>query len=152
MDRIFKVDIKIAFIIFVILDIFCVGLGMGVPFFCILFGFPVGWYSVKRIIINSNRGKVNFILKKTLHYALVTSIFTFLVMTILWGRTVHMFFDPNTDFVNFGIPFILYEPKLSFIGWLFLMIFISPFLQLLTTIFTSYLTLLKWLKENKTLE
>ncbi len=152
MDRIFKVDIKIVFMIFVILDIFCVGLGMGVPFLCILFGFPIGWYSVKRIIINSNQGKVNFILKKTLRYALVTSIFTFLVMTILWGRTVPMLFDPNTDFVNFGIPFIIYEPKLSFIGWLFLMIFISPFLQLLTTIFTSYLTLLKWLKDNKTLE
>ena len=152
MDRIFKVDIKIVFMIFVILDIFCVGLGMGVPFFCILFGFPVGWYSAKRIIINANREKVDFILKKTLHYALVTSIFTFLVMTILWGRTVPMFFDPNMDFVNFGIPFILYDPKLSFIGWMFLMIFISPFLQLLTTIFASYLILLKWLKDNKTLE
>jgi hypothetical protein len=76
MDRIFKVDIKIVFMIFVILDIFCVSLGMGVPFFCILFGLPVGWYSAKRIIVNSNREKVNFILKKTLHYALATSIFT----------------------------------------------------------------------------
>lgn len=42
MDRIFKVDIKNVFMIFVILDIFCVSLGMGVPFFCILFGLPVG--------------------------------------------------------------------------------------------------------------
>jgi len=76
MDRVFRLDIKIIFIIFAILDLFCIAMGMGVPIFCILFGFPI--------------------------------------------------------------------------GWLFLMIFISPFLQLLTTIFTSYLTLLKWLKNNKT--
>ncbi|MHC2995538.1 MAG: hypothetical protein IBV53_08570 [Candidatus Atribacteria bacterium] len=146
--RVFRLDIKIIFIIFAILDIFCVGLGMGVPIFCILFGFPIGWYSTKRVIMNSE--DINFILKKILHYALVTSIFTFFIMSILWGRTIPMLFDSNTDFVNLGIPFILYDPKISFIGWLFLMIFISPFLQLLTTIFTSYLTLLKWLKNNKT--
>jgi len=152
MDKIFKLDIKIIFMIFVILDIFCIGLGMGVPIFCILFGFLIGWYNTKRVIVNSHQGKVNFILKKTLHYALVTSIFTFLVMVILWGRTIPMFFNPNTDFMNLGIPFILYEPKISFIGWLFLMIFISPFLQLLATIFVSYLTLLKWSKNSKTIE
>ena len=48
-----------------------------------------------------------------------------------------------------GHPFILYDPKISFIGWLVLMMFISPFLQLLTTIFGSYLTLLRWLKSNR---
>jgi hypothetical protein len=40
---------------------------------------------------------------------------------------------------------ILYDPKASFIGWLVPMIFISPFLQLLTTVFGSYMTLLiRW--------
>ncbi len=29
-------------LLFVLLDAFCVGLGMGVPIFCILFGLPVG--------------------------------------------------------------------------------------------------------------
>ncbi len=147
MDRVFKLDIKIIFIIFVILDLLCIAMGMGVPIFCILFGFPIGWYSAKRVIINSE--DVTFILKKILQYALVTSIFTFFIMSILWGRTIPMLFDSNTDFVNFGIPFILYDPKISFIGWLFLMIFISPFLQLLTTIFASYLTILKWPKDNQ---
>ncbi len=50
MDRIFKLDIKIIFIIFVTLDLFCVAMGMGVPIFCILFGFPIGTYSAKRVI------------------------------------------------------------------------------------------------------
>ena len=53
--------------------------------------------------------------------------------------------DPTADFANFGIPMILYDPKISFVGWLILMIFISPFLQLLTTLFSSHLTLLVWL-------
>jgi hypothetical protein len=45
---------------------------------------------------------------------------------------------------------ILYEPRASFIGWLVLMILISPVLQMLTTLFGSYLTLLGWLgKEEK---
>jgi phosphatidylglycerophosphate synthase len=46
-----------------------------------------------------------------------------------------MLFDPMADFVNFGIPMILYQPKASFIGWVVLMIFISPFLQFLMTLF-----------------
>ena len=148
MDRIFKLNIKIVFIIFVILDLLCIAMGMGVPIFCILFGFPIGWYSAKRIIMNSE--DISFVLKKILCYALVTSIFTFFIMSILWGRTIPMLFDSNTNFKNLGIPLILYDPKISFIGWLFLVIFISPFLQLLTTIFASYLILLKWLKNNKT--
>jgi hypothetical protein len=65
-------------------------------------------------------------------------------MSIIWGNTISMLFNPSADFKNFGIPLILYDPKLSFMGWLILMILISPFLQLLTTIFTAYLTLLRW--------
>jgi hypothetical protein len=63
-------------------------------------------------------------------------------MVVIWGRTVLMLFDPAADFNNFGHPFILYDPKTSFIGWLILMILISPFLQLLTTIFASFVTLM----------
>jgi hypothetical protein len=68
-------------------------------------------------------------------------------MAVIWGMTSPMLFDPNSDFENFGHPFILYDPKLSFIGWLVLMIFISPFLQLLTTVFGAYLTLMLKTKE-----
>ena len=57
-----------------------------------------------------------------------------------------MLFDPGAEFQNFGHPFIPYNPKISFIGWVVLMILISTFLQLLTTIFGSYLTLLRWSK------
>jgi len=138
---------KIVLALFILLDLLCVGMGMGVPIFCILFGFVVGWYIATRISI------LDLSIKDTLHrvlkYAITTSLFTLLVMCVIWGRAIIMLFDPASDFENFGIPLILYEPKASFIGWLVLMIFISPFLQLLTTIFASYLTLQRRCRNNK---
>jgi hypothetical protein len=64
-------------------------------------------------------------------------------MAVIWGTGVLMFFNSSADVKDFGHPFILYDPKASFIGWLILMILISPFLQLLTTIFASFVTLMK---------
>lgn len=146
MDRIFKLNLKIVFLIFIILDLFCVGMGMGVPFFCILFGFLVGWYAARRVTTVTEKRKDIF--KKVFLYAVITSLFTFVVMYIIWGPMISMLFDPASDFKIFGIPMILYDPKISFVGWLVLMIFISPFLQLLTTIFASYLTLLNWFERD----
>lgn len=116
---------------------------MGVPLFCILLEFPIGWYMARRVTMVEESLKNIF--KKIFIYDMVTSIFTLAVMGIIWGSTIIMLFNPATDYKNLGIPLILYDPKISFIGWLVLMILISPFLQLLTTIFTSYLTLLKQL-------
>jgi len=147
MDRIFRLNTKIALAIFVVVDLVCVGMGMGVPILCILLGFFVGWYIAQRATIAT--ANVKDVLWKVLAYALLTSTFTFVVMSVIWGRTIVMLFDPSADFQNFGHPFILYDPKISFVGWLVLMILISPFLQLLTTIFGSYLTLLHWLRGNK---
>lgn len=147
MDRIFKLNIKITLLIFAFLDLFCVGMGMGVPIFCILFGFVVGWYIAKRLTLYNENLKD--ILKKIFNYAIISSLFTLVVMVILWGPTTKLLFTPGYDFKNFGIPLILYDPKLSFIGWLVLMIVISPFLQLLTTIFAAYLTLLNRYKEDR---
>lgn len=146
MDRIFRLNTKIAFTIFVIADLVCIAMGMGVPIFCIGFGFLVGWYMARRV--TGTTTKVKDVFQIVLLYAIVTSAFTFVVMSVIWGPTISMLLDPNADFVNFGIPMILYDPKLSFIGWVVLMILISPFLQLLTTLFGSYLTLLDWLKED----
>jgi len=146
MDRILRLNTRTAFAIFVIVDLVCIGMGMGVPFFCILFGFFVGWYIAKRATMATTNVKA--ILWKVLVQAIVTAAFTFVVMSAIWGRTIPMIFDPSADFQNFGHPFILYDPKISFIGWLVLMMAISPFLQLLTTIFGAYLTLLHWVRSR----
>lgn len=142
MNKFFMIKPGWAFGIFIVLDTICVGMGMGVPIFCILFGFLVGWYIARVVALTTTH--LREVLKKILWYAIITSVFTFVVMVIIWGPVTTMLFDPNADYVNFGIPLILYEPTASFIGWLVLMIVISPFLQLLTTLFGSHLTLLIW--------
>lgn len=143
MHDIFSLKIGWALAIFAFLDLVCVGMGMGVPIFCILFGLPVGWYIARRI--TTRTFGTEGMLRQMLVGAALTSAFTFIGMALLWGRCVAMLFDPTADLVNFGIPQILYEPRASFLGWLVLMILISPFLQLLVTLFGSHLTLLWWL-------
>jgi hypothetical protein len=82
------------------------------------------------------------VLRRVFVHAVITSAITFAVMAIMWGSFATVLLNPGTDFARLGIPLILFDPKISFIGWLVLMIFISPFLQLLTTVFASHLTLL----------
>jgi hypothetical protein len=121
-------------------------MGMGVPIFNILFGFLVGWFIMRWITPGEpDTGRA---LGKALRYAALTSGLTLLEMAILWGRAVAMLFAPVADLANFGIPMILFEPRPSFIGWLVLMILISPFLQFLMTVLGSVVTL-RWLLKRE---
>ena len=147
MRKVFSLKIGWAFAIFAFADIICTGLGMGVPIFCILLGLPVGWYIANRITVHPF--DTRRMLNKMLLGAALTSAFTFVGMALLWGRCIAMLFDPTADLANFGIPLILYEPLASFIGWLVLMIVISPFLQFLMTLFGAHLTLLWWLSRSR---
>jgi hypothetical protein len=147
MNKIFSLKPRWVFLIFVVLDTICIGMGMGVPIFCILFGFIVGWFIVK--YITSTITSVPLIFRRVLLYAVLTSAVSFLWMVVIWGPTISILFDPSKDLANFGIPMILYEPLASFIGWIVLMVLISPFLQLLATIFGSYLALMGWLESGK---
>jgi len=140
MKRLLEIKPRSAFVIYLILDLICVAMGMGVPIFCILFGFSVGWYNAK--VVSLSIKETTQIMRKLLFYAAVTSTFTFIVMAVLWGRWALILFESSTNYANLGIPMILFEPKASFIGWLILMIVIAPFLQLLTTLFGSVLTLI----------
>lgn len=139
-------NLRLAFAILIAINLVCIVLGMGVPFFPILFGFPLGWYLARRATTTGEN--VPVLLKRVFTHALIVPIVTFIVMVGIWGRTAALLSDPAADFEYFGIPMILYDPRLSFIGWLVLMIVISPFLQLLTTIFAAYLTLLRWSKSQ----
>jgi hypothetical protein len=146
MGRLLTIDWRIAFAAYVMADVLCVGIGMGVPVFCIGLGFLVGWYIAMRAI--RVKSDVRQTLRTVLLHAVATSLVTFVLMVLLWGPTTQLLFDPTFDVANFGHPDILYDPTVSFVGWLVLMIFISPFLQLLTTLFSSYLTLSVSLKEE----
>lgn len=133
--------LKTTGLIYAVSDIICVALGMGVPVFCIFLGFVVGWFIVWQL--SREPGNLHRLFQRTWKYSLLSVAFTLAIMLIIWGRMFALLFDPNTDYANFGIPLILYDPKLSFIGWLILMIFVSPALQLLTTIFAAYITIQK---------
>jgi hypothetical protein len=147
MNKLFRIKLGWLFLLYIIVDILCTGAGMGVPVFCILLGFLTGWGIIKIIMLRTN--DLNEIFKKSFKYGIATTFITFLLMLIIWGVAIIVFFNHNYDLKNFGHPLILYDPKLSFIGWLVLMIFISPFLQLLTTVFSFYVTLMMKKKDNK---
>ena len=150
MRRILSLRPLWVFLIFVVLDMLCIGMGMGVPVFCILFGFPVGWFVVN--YVTSTVTSLPLVFRRVLNYALLTSAVTVLGMLIIWGPTFTYLFDPGKDLANFGAPMILYEPLASFIGWQVLMVLVSPFLQFLTTLFGAYLALLGWLKKDTDLQ
>ncbi|HNT75003.1 MAG TPA: hypothetical protein PKH77_08300 [Anaerolineae bacterium] len=138
MNKLLNLRIGWSLVLYILADIFCVGMGMGVPFFCILLGLPLGWMITQRIMLTETDLRAT--LRKSLVYAAATSAITLGLMAVLWGPAARMLFDPAADLANFGMPLLLFEPTASFIGWLVLMIFISPFLQFLMTLFGVYLT------------
>jgi hypothetical protein len=139
-------DLKLgwAIALYLLLVLLATGAGMGVPFFNILLGLPVGWWLVQRLDVPGVG--VRALLGKLLGWAAATAGVSVLAMLIIWMPATLMLFDPDADLANFGIPLILFEPKASFIGWLVLMIVISPFLQMLMTLLGAQLTL--WLKKD----
>lgn len=136
------------FLAYIAADVMATGLGMGVPFLNILLGFFVGWYIVKQSKPYSKKFDFKKLLPRIFKYSLLTSAVTFIFMFIIWGILALKLFDPATDYENIGHPFIVYDPKLSFVAWLVLMIFISPFLQLLTTVFGAFVTLIIDIKRD----
>jgi hypothetical protein len=136
-----------ALALFVLLDTLCIGMGMGVPFFCILLGIPVGWFLVLYITAKTNN--IRDVLWKVLIYAAITAGITMAGMLIIWIHFGTLLFMPGSDLSIVGNPLILYQPQASLIGWLALMIIVSPVLQFLTTLFGAYLTILGWLGSQK---
>jgi len=139
MKKLTELNSKNVITAYILIDLICAGAGMGVPFFCILFGFPLGWYIARREFVSTGHSRMTN--SRILKLSLLAASFTFLIMLVIWGSAIALHFDQKFDFKNFGHPFILYDPKISFYGWLVLMIIISPFLQLLTTIFAAFITL-----------
>ena len=123
--------------VFLIADIVATGMGMGVPIFNILLGFVVGLFIPHLQSLQSMR--LSQSLRSILRIAFLTSSFTFLLVAIIWLPTISVLFEPGRDLANFGIPMILYEPLASFIGWIVLMVLVSPLLQVLTTVFGASL-------------
>jgi len=133
--------------VFLVAEIVATGMGMGVPIFNILLGFVVGWYLPRVLSMQSLRLSRAF--QGVLRVALLTSSFTVLLMAVIWLPTINILIEPGRDLANFGIPMILYEPRASFIGWIVLMVLISPFLQVLTTVFGASVFMARAVAENQ---
>ena len=121
--------------LFLFFEIVSIGMGMGVPIFTILYGFIVGLLIPR--VLQTSTGLTSRYLATILRAAFITSAITFLGMAVIWLPTLEWLFNPARDISNFGIPMILYSPRASFIGWIILMVLISPFLQFLMTLFGS---------------
>jgi hypothetical protein len=115
---------RLVFAVFIILDILLIGMGMGVPILPILFGMLVGWYLPLYLELPEQISKIS--LKKLLKAALI--------LGAIWLPALSWLFDPAKDLTQFGMPLIFFEPRASFIGWIILMVLISPFLQFLMTV------------------
>ena len=121
--------------IFLVFELLSIGMGMGVPIFTILYGFFVGLAIPWKIISDFDISPKG--LASILRTALITSSATLLLMALVWLPSLKWLFDSSLDIANYGIPMILFSPRASFIGWMILMVLISPFLQFLMTLFGS---------------
>lgn len=145
LQKLFDLNGRTVLLIYLFVDVICTGMGMGVPFFNIMFGFVVGWYLAHRLMRKSL--ELGEILRLTFRWGMLTAGFTGLMMLVLWVPLMQVLFQPGYDLIETGIPLILYDPLFSFIGWEILMIFLSPFFQFLTTLFSANVFLI--VRENE---
>jgi hypothetical protein len=124
--------------LYLVLDVFAVGMGMGVPIFAIMLGFPTGWYITRRIIgDNPVRGGQ----LRTIHrIAAGTVVPTLAMMMVIWLPPLMMLRDPGFDPSRFGHPNFLFDPLVSFFGWIVLMVVVSPVLQYMATVTAAFVT------------
>jgi hypothetical protein len=144
--NIFKLTSPKAFILYIIINLLCTGAGMGIPIFNIGFGLLVGWYLIRRNLLDTKES--NILLQKLMITGFITSMVTFIFMLLIWGWSISFLWGASERIINFGIPMLLFQPQASLIGWLLLMVIISPFIQFLLTIFSGHLTLLLHYKKS----
>lgn len=120
-------------IVFVLLDLLSIAMGMGVPFFTILLGFPVG-FLIPTLVEDHPVLSPGF-LRSILRAAVIASGISFLLLAAIWLPSLSWLCDPSRDLANYGMPMILFTPLASFLGWIVLMVIISPFLQFLMAVF-----------------
>jgi hypothetical protein len=133
-----------AFISYAVMDLLLAGLGLGTPVFCIVFGFGVGWFGAMRawfFFADMRRA-----MTRALRYAFLTSAVTMVLMAAIWARLVPIVLNERVNPGAMGLPLNLYDTRWSLVGWLLLMVFTGPAVQVLMTVFGSYVTFVAWAK------
>jgi len=112
-----------------LLNVFLIGLGMGVPILAIALGIPVGWHLGRRAS-DVSREWLGGVTRRAAALAGVSA----LVLLVVWGPHIPTVLAPGFDAAAWGIPLILYTSRASGIGWMALMIVVSPLLQAALTV------------------
>ncbi len=115
-------------------NLFLTGMGMGLPVFTIFWGVAAGLAA----ILTTMREDLAALVKKTWFYAGILAGFTFITeVTLMTGPSIAII-RGKIDPANFGHPFILYDPLLSFWAFLFVEIIVAPVLEMLVAIATVF--------------
>lgn len=130
---------RLVWALYLFLVILSLGLGMGVPFFTILLGLVVGWFLPPYLMLPQEPSRVS--IRKTLRSAALSATVSLVLLGAIWLPALSWLFDPTRDPAQFGMPLILFEPLASFLGWIILMVLVSPFLQFLLTVFAGLVRL-----------
>ena len=140
----------LAITIYIFLDILTIGLGMGVPFFTIIFGSLVGWLLPEFLKLPPDLSLDS--LRKLLRAAALSVMVSLAILGAIWlPAALSWLRNSSKDLAQFGMPLILFEPRASFIGWICLMVLISPFMQFLMTLLGGVIKLAYFGKgENQT--
>lgn len=127
-----------------LLDVVAIGLGMGVPIFAVLFGLPLGWYfggvsiGTRRMRDQLRPSEVSRLPLLTLRRPVVQSagvaLATTLVLGVVWLPQLPSVFDTALSAHDWGIPLVLFGSQASKIGWMALMLVISPLLQFMAAV------------------
>ncbi|MBN2841275.1 MAG: hypothetical protein JXP37_10010 [Coriobacteriia bacterium] len=134
--------VNLPYIVIALLDVFAIGLGGGVPVLAIVYGAGVGWWLVRRgpeVLPETSpasegpsvpRAALRTLIARS---AALTAV-SLVVLLVVWVPSIPHAFDPAFDPASVGIPLILYTQHASMIGWLVLMLVVSPVLQFAMTV------------------
>ena len=118
-------------IVIALIDVFAIGLGMGVPVFAIALGAPVGWWFARRQRADA---PIREVARSLLLAGVALAAVSFVALAVVWGPSLHLAFGPDVSASDYGIPLILYGERASMIGWFVLMLVVSPLAQFMTVV------------------
>lgn len=127
-----------------LIDALTIGLGMGVPFFAVLFGLPVGWYYGGVAIRGQGSQRKTppsevlmlplGTLRRPVGQAASLGLVTMFALAVIWLPQLTVVLDATQNASDWGIPLILFGSQASKIAWIVLMVVISPLLQFMAAV------------------
>ena len=148
MNSVFRLKRVPAAVLYLVGVIACVSAGMSAPLLCIGLGSIVGWYTARRELLRA-KGIVR-VLRRVARVAVVTSLWTLLVMSVIWGTQTWVPSGFQASLARAGLPAMQVGARGVSGLWLALIVVGTPALQLMSTVLASHLTILACLGAYET--